>query len=222
MIPLRNESEPTSSARAALADLLRKVDRLPRSAVQRRRVWWALTRPAMASSGRPIGLRFVLAAALGATAASASIAQYWPAPAAEAPQVAPFARASSSPAATIAPGRVIAERAEPEPSPPTIEEPKPKKARSSQPSRADLEATLMLEALRTRNSGDAERVGKLAEEYQRKHPSGPLQEEALALALEAAAARRDPSAARLARDYLRRYPGGRFQAQAARVLRDAR
>jgi hypothetical protein len=222
MIPLRNGWEPSSSAQAVLTDLLRKVDRLPRSAVQRRRVWWALTRPAIAGSSRPVGLRLVLAAALGATAASAGLAQYWPAAALDAPRAMPLAQASSSPLATVAPGPVIAERAEPEPSPSTIEEPKPKKARSSQPSRTDLEATLMLEALRTRNSGDAERVGKLAAEYQRKHPKGPLQEEALALALEAAAARRDPSAARLARDYLRRYPGGRFQAQAARVLRDAR
>jgi hypothetical protein len=222
MIPLRDETETASPAQAVLADLLRKVDRLPRSAVQRRRVWYGLTRPG-SPSGAPLrSLRFVLAAALGATAASASIAQYWPEPAAEAPQAATPAKVENAPAARVRPGSVNAEPASPNPDPPAIELSKPKKTKSSQPSRTDLEATLMLEALRTRNSGDAERVGKLAEEYQRKHPKGPLQEEALALALEAAAARGDPSAARLAREYLRRYPGGRFQPQAARVLRDAR
>jgi hypothetical protein len=221
MIRLRDETSATSEARALLAGLLHKVDRLPRSAVQRRRVWSALTRPARPSAWSRRSVRLVLASALLATAASAGIAHYWSEPAVI---PAPPAAAKSAPVAVSVPKIVLKEPAPPaQAAEAVVAEPaKARKAQRAQPSRADLEATLMLEALRTRNSGDAERVGKLAEEYQRKHPHGPLQEEALALALEAAAARRDPSAARLARDYLRRYPNGRFQAQAARVLRDAR
>jgi hypothetical protein len=221
MIRLRDQTSTTSPAQALLAGLLGKVDRLPRSAVQRRRVWSALTRPVQ-RRGPPLwSSRFVLAAALAATAASAGVAHYLPEPTAKAsPAATPSAADTALPIQKTRP-------AEPAPPAPSLEpvatEPlRPKKTQRSQASRADLEATLMLEALRTRNSGDAERMGKLAEEYRRKHPPGPLQEEALALALEAAAARRDASAERLARDYLRRYPGGRFQAQAARVLREAR
>jgi hypothetical protein len=130
-------------------------------------------------------------------------------PAALAPEAAPAAAADvvRRGAAGRSLPRAAAKAASPAPSPATA--------------RADHEATLMLEALRTRNSGNAARVGELAEEYRRKHPHGPLQEEALALSVEAAAARRDPNAAALARDYLLRYPRGRFAAQAARVLREA-
>jgi hypothetical protein len=222
VIRLRDETSAKSEARALLVGLLQMVDRLPRSAVQRRRVWSALTRPARPSAWSQRSVRLVLASALLATAASASIAHYWPEPALIPP---PPATAKSAPAIAVSLPKIArSEPAPPAPDPEAVvaEPAKARKTQRAQPSRADLEATLMLEALRTRNSGDAERVGKLAEEYQRKHPHGPLQEEALALALEAATARRDPSAARLARDYLRRYPNGRFQAQAARVLRDAR
>jgi len=45
-----------------------------------------------------------------------------------------------------------------------------------------------------------------------------LVEDALALSIEAAAARKDPRAAEYARRYLARYPSGRFRGMAERVL----
>jgi hypothetical protein len=49
-----------------------------------------------------------------------------------------------------------------------------------------------------------------------------LQEEALALSIEAAAALGDEEARRLSASYLQRYPQGRFRAQAQRVLGNSR
>ena len=81
MIRLRDETSAKSEARALLVGLLHRVDRLPRSAVQRRRVWSALTRPARPSARSQRSVRLVLASALLATAASAGIARYWREPA---------------------------------------------------------------------------------------------------------------------------------------------
>jgi len=68
-----------------------------------------------------------------------------------------------------------------------------------------------------RGDGDPERAAKLLEEVP-LDSSGPLAEEALALRIEAALDRGDPSAARHARDYLARYPSGRYRALADRAL----
>ena len=76
----------------------------------------------------------------------------------------------------------------------------------------------MMEALQARRSGDTARAQELTLEYQRKYPNGALKEEALAIAFESAAARKDASAARLAQKYLAAFPHGRFRAQAEQVL----
>jgi len=70
-----------------------------------------------------------------------------------------------------------------------------------------------------RNDGDAEKARELLERYRTQHPDGVLAEEALALAIEAAAAKQDPSARRLAREYLAKYPNGRFASAARRAAR---
>jgi len=80
-------------------------------------------------------------------------------------------------------------------------------------------AALMVEAVQARRTGDYGRVRELASEYRSKYPDGALQEEALALSIEAAAARADGDASRLASLYLQRYPKGRFREQALRALR---
>jgi hypothetical protein len=55
-------------------------------------------------------------------------------------------------------------------------------------------------------------AGRLLESYLSAHPRGALREEALVLAIEAAAARSDiPAARRLARQYLAAHPTGRFR-----------
>ena len=79
-------------------------------------------------------------------------------------------------------------------------------------------ATLMMEALQARRAGDTARAQQLTAEYQKKYPNGALKEEALAIAFESAAARKDASAARLAQKYLSAFPHGRFRAQAEQVL----
>jgi Tfp pilus assembly protein PilF len=76
----------------------------------------------------------------------------------------------------------------------------------------------MVEALRERRAGNLARARELSSEYRLKYPAGALQEEALALSIEAAAALGDDEARRLSASYLQRYPQGRFRAQAQRVL----
>ncbi len=59
---------------------------------------------------------------------------------------------------------------------------------------------------------------QLLDQYLRTNPRGALAEDALALSIEAAAARKDPRAADYARRYLARYPNGRFRKVAERAL----
>jgi hypothetical protein len=76
----------------------------------------------------------------------------------------------------------------------------------------------MLEAMQARKAGDMARAASLLAEYRSKYPDGDLQEEALALSIEAAAARHDGSAQSFAAQYLKRFPNGRFREQAERAL----
>jgi hypothetical protein len=77
----------------------------------------------------------------------------------------------------------------------------------------------MLEAMQARRAGDMARVARLLDDYRSKYPDGDLQEEALALSIEAAIARGDDNARRFAAQYLKRYPNGRFREQAERALK---
>ncbi len=70
-----------------------------------------------------------------------------------------------------------------------------------------------------RNGGDAGRAARLLERYRNDNPDGVLAEEALALSIEAAVARKDPDARRLARHYLAKYPKGRFTKAARQAAR---
>ena len=98
----------------------------------------------------------------------------------------------------------------------------PAKARSAEPSDAPASAALVVEAMRERRAGNFARVRQLSAEYRLQYPGGALQEEALALSIEAGAALGDDEARRLAATYLQRYPRGRFRAQADRVVGSAR
>lgn len=69
-----------------------------------------------------------------------------------------------------------------------------------------------------RSDHDPERAQRLAVDYLRVYPRGALAEEALAVAIEAAALRGDPQAAQLSARYLRQYPGGRFRRVAEQAL----
>ncbi|HVZ71552.1 MAG TPA: hypothetical protein VHJ20_04180, partial [Polyangia bacterium] len=80
------------------------------------------------------------------------------------------------------------------------------------PPAATDDPTLVATALRAlRREHDPARAGALVEDYLRQWPNGALTEEAMALAVEAAAARHDARAAAWADRYLRRFPNGRFR-----------
>jgi hypothetical protein len=69
-----------------------------------------------------------------------------------------------------------------------------------------------------RQDHDPDRAARLLAGYLRTYPRGALAEEAVALSIEAADARRSPAATAFAERYLREYPNGRFRQTAARVL----
>jgi hypothetical protein len=85
--------------------------------------------------------------------------------------------------------------------------------------RAGEDPSQVAEAVRAlRKQGDAARAQALLDQYLKANPRGALAEDALALSIEAAAARKDPRAADYARRYLAKYPNGRFQSVAERAL----
>ena len=167
----------------------------------------AMLRPAVAFT--------VLLVAAGATAA-ATLGQRWiahgnsptpapPALAAPQPHDRPVAPAEASGASAAV--------AIPVPEPQSQRrQPNRVRARSEDPS----EVVMAVEALR--NQRDPGRAAKLLAQYLAAHPRGALVEEAVALSIEAAAARRDPSAAEFAKRYLRDYPNGRFRQAAETAL----
>ena len=73
-----------------------------------------------------------------------------------------------------------------------------------------------IQSLRT--DRDPARASRLLAEYLARYPHGALAEEAVALSIEAAAARHSPSAATFAERYLREYPRGRFRHTAEQAL----
>jgi len=69
-----------------------------------------------------------------------------------------------------------------------------------------------------RRDHDPARARALLDAYLARHPNGAMAEEALAISIEAAAARHDPDAAQLASRYLARYPTGPFCSLARQTL----
>ena len=224
MKPLREQlDDPDVTIRAGAA-LLAKVQPFELSTTQRRRIraridaaaeqprGFAWLRPAFAI---PVLLVVgVAGATVGPRLYRAVVPQHSfeqaPAPTqAHPPERAP-ARAPAPQAQAAAPeqpGSIAPEDLEPE---------KPQAApRAGQ---SGPGAALMMEALQARRAGDTARAQELTAEYQKKYPNGALKEEALAIAFESAASRKDPSAARLAQKYLATFPHGRFRAQAEQVL----
>lgn len=153
--------------------------------------------PAVPPPTREPALVATPAAARPTTLATPSASSAWTESArrpTEAARTAPAAAASARPA----PG-ATAETARP-PAPPSGAAP-------------DSELVLAALAALRRDHAPARADGLLAE-YLRLHPDGQLAEDALALAIEAAAARGPAAAASAARRYLARFPDGRFRTTA--------
>lgn len=212
---LVDEAEP---ALGALTELVASAQRHEPNPFAKRFVQSRLTRQ-LAGGARRISVRPVwlgLAALFVAASATAAGFSLFSAPAAS---LAVPPRPSA--AAVAAPARPV-ERSAPsqrdlvEPEPAASAEKSPER-RADKP-RAGEDPSQVAEAVRAlRKQGDPARAQQLLARYLRENPRGALAEDALALSIEAAAARKDPRAVDYARRYLARYPQGRFRSLAERV-----
>jgi hypothetical protein len=223
--PLREDPSVTDPDLSLGARLLQQVGAAPRSEPRKRRVWHAL------NTGRPsvIGVRLralhlAFAALLVAAASSATLGYYVSREAAPSPPPPPATPLEAAPRAQVAPPKELPVAETPVATPPVtpVERNTQPRARTEAgtqtKAQSEAEAQLLVEAMRARRAGDSKRVSELVDEYRAKHPQGTLQEEALILSIESAAARRAPNTAALAREYLARFPNGRFAEQARRAL----
>ncbi len=211
---LVDEAEP---ALGALTELVASAQRHEPNPFAKRFVQSRLTREleggARRVSVRPawLGLAALFVAA-SATAAGYSLFTAPPSlPVAPPPSAAPFVEPAGTVKRSLPSGP---EPAEPEPA---LSADKPPERRADRP-RAGEDPSQVGEAVRAlRKQGDPARAQQLLDRYLRDNPRGALAEDALALSIEAAAARKDPRAADYARRYLARYPHGRFRSLAERV-----
>jgi hypothetical protein len=92
------------------------------------------------------------------------------------------------------------------------------RAKTAAPLKDGEDPIPVLEAIRAlRYHGDPASAGVLLAQYLRAHPHSVLSEDAYALSIEAAIARRDPRAAELTRRYLAQFPNGRYRAFALQM-----
>jgi hypothetical protein len=222
MKPLRDMlDDPDLTVRAGAA-LLAKVPPLELSSTQRRRIRARID--AVSDQHRGFGwLRpaFAVPVLLVVGVASATVGPriyHTVVPQSAFEQEPPRFQPQHTPAAKVA-APVAAPAAAPVPdsiAPEELEAEKPTPAPHA--SQSGPGASLMMEALQARRAGDTVRAQELTAEYQKKYPNGALKEEALAIAFESAAARKDASASKLAQKYLASFPHGRFRAQAEQVV----
>ncbi len=224
MKPLREQLNDPDAVLRAGASLLAKVPPLELSPEQRRRIRARID--AVSDERRSVGwLRpafavpvLLVVGVAGATVGPRVYRAMVPRQAMEQPEV----RARAAEPSPATPAVVAPPPAAPEGSPEKAITPEELETEKAAPaphsSPSGPGATLMMEALQARRAGDAARAQRLTAEYQKKYPNGALKEEALAIAFESAAARKDPSAAPLARKYLATFPKGRFRPQAEQVL----
>jgi hypothetical protein len=222
---LREEPADPGSSQHAAIELLRAARPLEPSPLAKARVRAALARePAARGPWAFRAAAVVVLLGAGSVAARATLAERWRAwrggytPAAG-PIAAPPAR-SVAPAAVVlaapvepaalaqAPPPVSAARVHPH------HRARPVDVAPAPPADDPRLVATALRALRVEH--DARRAGQLVEEYLRAHPRGALVEEAMALSVEAAAARRDAVTPELAARYLGRFPNGRFRDVVAR------
>jgi hypothetical protein len=211
--------DEADSAHGALTELLGSAEPVQTSPFAKRHVQSRIARALEGGAGKRLILRPALlgAGALLVAATAAAAGYSWLAPAnQDVPPSTAVKVAPSSPAPrVVVPPAPPAEVAPPEPTP-SLE---PSGAKHEAKPRAGEDPSQVAEAVRAlRKQGDAARAQALLDQYLRANPHGALAEDALALSIEAAAARKDPRAADYARRYLARYPSGRFRSVAERVL----
>jgi protein TonB len=213
----------------ALGALLPSAERYEGNPFAKRSMQSRLSRALAAGGGRRPILRPALLGVAGlllaATAAAASYSMWAPAAKTAAPSL-PVPPSESTGASHVAPPPApVAEperEPEPEPEPTTTDAtsvPAPSVKRLVEKPRPGEDPSQVAEAVRAlRKQGDSARAQALLDQYLKNNPRGALAEDALALSIEAAAARKDPRAADYARRYLARYPNGRFRSVAERAL----
>ena len=218
---LLDEADPALSA---LTALVASVERHQASPFAKRHVHSRLMRTLEAGAGTRAARRVLRPAllALGGlfVAASAAAAGYTLLASSKKPE--PVAKvAAVTPAGDVHRHGEAAHVASPG-LPPVVEPApavEPPNAKRVDKPRAGEDPSQVAEAVRAlRKQGDATRAQALLDQYLRANPHGALAEDALALSIEAAAARKDPRAADYARRYLARYPNGRFHSVAERAL----
>lgn len=223
---MKRLSEARDPALAELTELVQSAEPHKPNPFAKRLVHSRLTRALATPRSRRPG--FLWAAGgivlLAGSAAAASYSMWGPSEPArsELPLEAPPQPAAPAPLRRAAPAPALSEEPAPseEPTVPPVAS-VPEKASEQRPPRprSGEDPTQVAEAVRAlRKQGDAARAQAMLERYLRDNPRGVLAEDALALSIEAAVARKDPRAADYARRYLARYPNGRFRAQAERAL----
>jgi hypothetical protein len=219
-----------SGADARLAELVRKAERFEPDPARKRSVLSRLRAP-ISAGFRMRGPTLAVALLCVGTAGAAAGYDWTP------PRSSPEAGEQRADRVSLPAQPVPASQSKPalqaqstalaEPPAPTIAEQRragparPVAPRSRAPEKAahrGEDPGPVLDAIRAlRKSRDPARAQQLLDGYLQNNPRGALSEDALGLAIEAAAARRDPRAADYARRYLARFPNGRFRSTALRA-----
>jgi len=233
--PLRDTHEFTSESERRVAELLATLDPYEPNPIRRRSLTAQLAAKHQRRSLRLLKPVAALALLFAGTAAAATLTErLWSEPVDsvdQAPPQIPIARSTAPQPRPASPTRTAgpepAEARELSAPPPANAPGKPQStsaqrfavATKKQPARSSEDPRPVVEALRAlRKEQDPARAQSLLNDYMRSNPQGALSEEALALSIEAAHARKDPAAKSYARRYLARYPTGRQRRLAERVL----
>ena len=223
MTRLRNEAGLDPISERGI-EMLRRTPATHRSLDRKRRVWVSLQRTAVRNAlRRSAGLSGLLLAMAGvavATTAMAAIGGRWISTAGARGGAPATATVGPTPRARGAAARRIAEHEQLPPSEPGGGEAiRPAPARRAERPAAPARPAVLDALVTLRRDHDAARAALLLDGYLAANRHGALREEALALAIEAADAERDPPRARLfAGAYASEYPSGRFALYARRHL----
>jgi hypothetical protein len=223
---LRDEDSELEASDEKLAALFAVAEPYGSDPFRKRRVLVKLLSERDARAPRI--LRGALVAAVLAVTASAAavggiVGGWWSEPLPQPPQ--PSAVHAPSPVAaqptesSLNAPPEAAKDSEPAPAP-AVEAPKPSpKPEERARGKRSEDPAQVLDAMKAlRAEGDPAKAQTLLNDYMKRNPNGMLSEDALALSIEAAAARRDPRAKDYARRYLAQFPNGKYRALATRAL----